>query len=111
MVRKHQGYHNRTRHVYRKNVRARGLPGLSQFLIDYEVGMKIDIVGNPTFQKRGFPHRRFHGKTGTIIAPRGRCFEVEVKIGNKMKKIYIGQEHFKINKDWETRNAAVVANK
>ena len=84
---KGQGYHQKTRRLHRKNVRHRGLRGLlAKYLVDYEVGMKVDIIGDPAIQKRGFPHRRFHGKTGTIVELRGRCFGVDVKDGNKILK-------------------------
>ncbi len=100
----HNGYYSKTRRVYRKKVRQRGLPGLSKFLIDYQPGNVIDIRGDPSFQKRGLPHRRFIGKTGTIVSIRGRCFEVAVKDINKMKTIFIGSEHISMNKDWQMRN-------
>ncbi len=99
---KGNGYHSKTRRLHRKKVRYRGLRGvLSKYLVDYEVGMKVDIVGDPAFQKRGFPHRHFHGKTGTIVELRGRCFGVAVKDGDKMKRLYIGREHIRINRSWQ----------
>lgn len=104
MPKHHNGYRAKTRSLFRKRVRERGLPGLSRWMIDYETGMKVDILGDPSFQKRGLPHRRFVGKTGVIVAQRGRCYEVNVKDQNRMKTIFIGREHIRINKDWQIRN-------
>ncbi|MHA1744744.1 MAG: 50S ribosomal protein L21e, partial [Promethearchaeota archaeon] len=40
---RHHGYRAKTRRLYRKNVRKRGLPGLSRFMVEYAPGNKIDI--------------------------------------------------------------------
>ena len=95
---KHHGYRSKTRRIFRKKVRKRGLPGLSKFMIEYKPGDKVDIVGDPSFQKRGFPHRRFHGETGVVFEERGRCYGVNFKLGDKMKTIFIGREHLRLNK-------------
>ena len=95
---KNKGYRVKTRSIFRKKVRARGLKSLRRFLIEYEVGDKVDIVADPAFQKRGMPHKRFHGKTGTVVELRGRCFVVKVKDQNKMKTLIIGKEHIRKNK-------------
>jgi large subunit ribosomal protein L21e len=105
MPRNH-GYRNKTRHRYQKNVRERGICGLSRFMVDYEPGDKVDILGDPMFQKRGLPHRRFQGKTGIVLSPRGRCYEVAVMIGNKQKIIFIGREHIRMNKDYQMHKEA-----
>ncbi|MHA1719109.1 MAG: 50S ribosomal protein L21e [Promethearchaeota archaeon] len=100
---KHHGYRSKSRRIYRKNVRARGLPGLSKFMVDYHVGDKVDIIGDPSFQKRGLPHRRFHGKTGVVFEERGRCYGVHVKDGNKMKTLFLGREHLRLNKTFQLK--------
>jgi large subunit ribosomal protein L21e len=101
MVRAHHGYHAKgTRGVYRKKVRQRGLPGLSRFMIEYDVGDKVNIVGDSSFQKGGLPHRRFWGRTGIITEKRGRCYEVEVKFGKKIKKIYLSKAHMRLDKSY-----------
>lgn len=43
------------------------------------------------------PHRRYHGRTGVIIGIRGRCYEVQVKLGNAKKMLIIGKEHLRLN--------------
>lgn len=78
-------------------MRKRGLGSIEKYLIDYNIQDKVDIIGDPSVQKRGLPHRRHYGKTGTVIGQRGRCFLVEVKLGNSKKTIIIGREHLRLN--------------
>ncbi len=103
MVR-HHGYRTKTRRIHRKNVRARGLAPLGRYLIEYNVGDRVDIIGDPSIHKRGFPHKRFQGKTGVIIGQRGRCFEVEIKDQNRKKLLIVGVEHMRKNKLAELAN-------
>ena len=105
----HNGYRSKSRRILRKSVRDRGLPGLSRFMVEYSISDKVDIVGDPSFQKRGLPHRRFHGKTGLIVSLRGRCYEIKVKDGNKMKTLFLGREHLRLNKDHQMVMAAKAA--
>jgi large subunit ribosomal protein L21e len=94
---KHRGYRTKTRHKHRKNVRDRGLGSVEKYLIDYEINDKVDIITDPSQHLRGMPHSRFHGRTGTIIGIRGRCYLVEVRLGNSMKTLIIGREHIRLN--------------
>ena len=94
---KHRGYRKKTRQKHRKNVRDRGLGSVEKYLIDYEVNNKVDIITDPSQHKRGMPHSRYHGRTGTIIEKRGRCYLVEVKLGNATKTLIIGTEHLRLN--------------
>lgn len=93
----HKGYRNKTRQRHRKNVRARGLGSIDKYLIDYSIGDYVDVITDPSQHKRGMPHRRYHGMTGIIIGIRGRCFEVQVKLGNSKKQLIIGREHLRLN--------------
>ncbi len=79
-------------------MRDRGLGSIEKYLIDYEINDKVDVVTDPSQHRRGFPHRRYHGLTGTVIGKRGRCYEVQVKIGNNKKMLIIGKEHLRTNR-------------
>jgi len=96
-VTKHRGFRTKTRHKHRKNVRKRGLGSVEKYLIDYNMDDKVDIITDPSQHKRGMPHSRYHGRTGTIIGQRGRCYLVEVKLGNSKKTLIIGKEHLRLN--------------
>jgi len=98
----HKGYRAKTRRLHRKNVRKRGLGSTEKYLIEFDIGDKVDIITDPSVQKRGMPHRRMHGKTGTIIGVRGRCYEVQVRIGKSKKMIILGKEHLRKNQGNQT---------
>jgi len=93
----HKGYRNKTRKRYRKHPREKGLGPVDKYLLDYKTGDKVDIITDPSQHKRGLPHRRFYGRTGTIIGSKGRCLEVEVKLGNSKKTLILGKEHIRLN--------------
>jgi large subunit ribosomal protein L21e len=93
----HKGYRNKTRKRFKKHARDRGLGSVDKFLIDYSVGDKVDIISDSSKHKRGLPHRRYHGRTGTVIGERGRCYEIEVKLGNANRLLIVGKEHIRLN--------------
>lgn len=93
----HKGYRNKSRQLHRKNCRDRGLGSIEKYLEDFNINDRVDIITDPSCHKRGMPHRRYHGKTGIIIGLRGRCFLVEVKLGNSKKTLIIGREHLRLN--------------
>ncbi|MBD3405999.1 MAG: 50S ribosomal protein L21e [Candidatus Lokiarchaeota archaeon] len=97
MVKKSHGFRARTRSLMSKKVRSRGLQPLSNVLIDYEIGQRVDIVIDPGFHK-GMPHRRYHGRTGVITGKRGRAYEIDVSLGKAMKKLIIRPEHLRPNR-------------
>lgn len=89
-----KGFRARTRKVFRKHPRKRGLPPLSRILYEYKIGEKAVILVEPAVHK-GMPHRRFHGKVGTVIERRGRAYVLEVRDGGKMKKVIARPEHLR----------------
>ncbi len=94
MVKKSHGYRARTRSLMTKKVRKRGLRPLSQVLVDYKMGDKVDIIIDPGFHK-GMPHRRYHGRTGTVSGIRGRAVQVKVSLGKAVKNLIIRPEHLR----------------
>lgn len=94
---KHRGYRKKTRQKHRKNVRDRGLGSVEKYLIDYNINDKVDIITDSSQHRRGMPHFRYHGRTGTITGQRGRCYLVKVKLGNSTKTLIIGTEHLRLN--------------
>ncbi len=95
MVKPPKGFRHRTRKVLRKHIREKGaVPPLSLLLYKYSVGDKVHIVINPAIHK-GMPHRRYHGKTGTVIGKRGKCYIVEVYLGDKRKVLIVRPEHLR----------------
>lgn len=43
--------------------------------------------------QKGMPHRRFHGRVGTIVEKRGRSYVISVSQGDAMKEIIARPEH------------------
>ncbi len=89
-----KGFRARTRKVFSKHPRRRGLPPLSRLIREYHLGEKVAIVVDPSVHK-GMPHRRFHGKIGTVVERRGRAYVIEVRDGGKIKKVIARPEHIK----------------
>ncbi|MHA1631302.1 MAG: 50S ribosomal protein L21e [Candidatus Freyarchaeota archaeon] len=94
MVRKSKGYKSRTRKLLRKHPRRRGIPSPDKLLYDYKVGEKVTIIIDPSIHK-GMPHKRFHGKVGTVIEKRGRAYVLSVMVGSKEKKVIARPEHLR----------------
>jgi large subunit ribosomal protein L21e len=65
--------------------------------MDYDINDKVDIITDPSYHKNGMPHKRYHGRTGTVLGQRGRCYLVEVKLGNSTKILIVGVEHLRLN--------------
>ena len=86
------GYRNRTRHVLKKRIREKGLSPINRILMDYAVGQKVTIKIDPSTVK-GMPHRRFQGRTGTVIEKRGRAWVINMHMGGYEKIVIARPEH------------------
>lgn len=91
-MRKSKGYRAGTRHLLKKKPRERGKIRLSNLLYRYEPGNCVVIKIDPSVQK-GMPHKRYHGKVGTVIDRRGRSYIVSVTQGKAVKEIITRPEH------------------
>jgi large subunit ribosomal protein L21e len=91
-MRKSKGYRRGTRRLLKKAPRERGKPKLGKLLYGYEPGSRVIIKIDSSIQK-SLPHRRFHGKIGTVKAKRGRGYVVSVAQGDAVKEIIVRSEH------------------
>jgi len=89
---KSKGYRTRTRRLLRKKPRERGKLRLSKLLYQYQPGNRVVIKINPSVHK-GMPHKRYHGKVGTIVEKRGKSYIINVTQGNTAKEIIVRPEH------------------
>lgn len=96
-MRKSQGYRSRTRQLLRKNPREKGKLKLSKLLYEYQEGSKVVIKIDPSVQK-GMPHKRYHGRIGTVIGKRGRSYVVNVTQGDAVREIVVRPEHLEPHK-------------
>ncbi|MGA3404270.1 MAG: 50S ribosomal protein L21e [Candidatus Bathyarchaeia archaeon] len=91
-MRRSKGYRSRTRSLLRKHPRERGKIGLSRILRAYQIGDKVTILLEASVHK-GMPHRRYHGRSGTIQEKRGKSYVVNVEMGKQTKQIIARPEH------------------
>jgi len=75
-------------------VREKGLAPLSRIIYPYREGDKVSIVIDPSVHK-GMPHRRYHGKVGTIIGRRGKAYVIKVNLGDKEKTLIVRPQHIR----------------
>jgi large subunit ribosomal protein L21e len=87
-----KGYYTGARRVLSKKPRERGKPKLGKLLIEYALGSQVIVKMDSSVQK-SLPHKRFHGKIGTVLEKRGRGYVVSVADGAAVKKIIVRSEH------------------
>jgi len=90
----HNGPRKKTRYKFKKDLRSRGVLPVTLVIQQFEIGQKVHIVCEPSIQK-GMPHRRFHGKTGSVVGQRGRAWLVEIRDGNKNKTVISRPQHLR----------------
>ena len=93
-MRKSKGYRARTRKLFSKPPRKRGMAPLGPLLHDYIEGESVSINIDPSVHK-GMPHRRFQGKIGKILEKRGRAYVVVLKVGKLVKKVITLPDHIR----------------
>ena len=92
-----KGYYTGTRHLLKKAPRDKGKPKIGKLLIAHALGSQVIIKMDSSVQK-SMPHKRFHGKIGTVVEKRGRGYVVSVAQGDAMKQIIVRSEHLEAYK-------------
>ena len=87
-----KGYYAGTRSLLKKATREKGKPKIRKILQDYQLGSRVIIKMDSSTQK-SMPHKRFHGKIGTVKEKRGRGYVVVVPQGKSVKEIIVRSEH------------------
>jgi large subunit ribosomal protein L21e len=65
---------------------------LSKLLYEYQPGNQVVIKIDSAVHK-GMPHKRYHGRVGTVLNKRGRSYVVNVSQGDAMREIIVRPEH------------------
>ncbi|MEM2148165.1 MAG: 50S ribosomal protein L21e [Candidatus Bathyarchaeia archaeon] len=91
-MKKSKGYRSKTRRLLKKNPREKGRIKLSKILYEYQPGSSVVVKIDSSVQK-GMPHRRYHGRIGTVIGKRGRSYIISVTQGDAVKEIIVRPEH------------------
>ena len=87
-----KGYRSRARRLLTKEPRQRGKLRLSKLLYEYQPGASVVIKIDSSVHK-GMPHRRYHGRIGTVLNKRGRSYVVSVSQGDAVREIIVRPEH------------------
>jgi large subunit ribosomal protein L21e len=96
-MRKSKGFRSGARRLLTKEPREHGKLRLSKLLYEYEPGNRVLIRIDSSVHK-GMPHRRYHGRVGTIIDKRGRSYVISVSQGDALKEIIVRPEHLEPSK-------------
>ena len=96
-MKKSKGYMRGTRRLLKKEPREKGKIRLSKLLHEYQSGSNVIIKIDPSVQK-GMPHKRYHGKIGTVVAKRGKSYVLSVNLGDAVKEIIVRPEHIEPHK-------------
>ena len=96
-MRKSKGYRSGARSLLTKEPRERGKMRLSKLLQEYPPGTSVVVMIDSSVQK-GMPHKRYHGKVGTIVNKRGRSYVLKVPLGDAVKEIIVRPEHLEPHK-------------
>ncbi|MBS7632862.1 50S ribosomal protein L21e [Candidatus Bathyarchaeota archaeon] len=91
-MKKSKGFRVGTRQLLRKEPRERGKIRLSKLLYEYQPGNSVIIKIDSSVQK-GMPHKRYHGRVGTIVDKRGRSYVISITQGDAVKEIVVRPEH------------------
>ena len=91
-MRKSKGYRSGTRRLFTKEPRERGKMKLSRLLYEYQPGSQVVVQIDSSVHK-GMPHRRYHGRVGTVLSKRGRSYVISVSQGDALKEIIVRPEH------------------
>ncbi len=89
-----KGLRSKTRGVFSKRPRDRGMPSPNKVLREFETGARVAIVNEPSVHK-GMTHKRFQGQTGIVSGKQGGSFVVEINHGGKAKTLVVRAEHLK----------------
>ncbi len=94
MVTRSHGFRVGTRRKLRKKPRERGKLRLSSHLQEFKVDERVIVDIDSSYHK-GMPHKRFIGKHGKVLEKKGKSYIIEIKEGNKYKKVICAPTHLK----------------
>ncbi len=93
-TKKPSGHSHGFRHKSRSLLTKKYPRGVSFLLYEYKVGGRA-LVKIDSRQHKGMPHRRYHGKVGTIREVGRRTLILDIKLGKKMKTLITRLDHVK----------------
>ena len=94
MAQRMGGSRRKSRHKLSKNVREHGKISLPAYFQIFTKGDPVFLVADPSIH-RGLYHARFHGRAGTVVGPRGKCYEIAIKDVHMHKVLIVHPVHLK----------------
>ena len=88
------GFRRKTRRKLTKGVRQKGKISIRKFFQKFTEGERVYLVAEPAHQK-GMYLPRFHGKSGVVVGNQGTNYYIQIKDGNKPKKLLVHPVHLK----------------
>ncbi len=82
------------RHKSRSVLTKKAPRGVSFLLREYHTGDRALVIIDSR-QHKGMPHRRYHGKVGTVMEAGRRSVTLNIKLGNKAKTLITRLDHIK----------------
>ena len=92
MVKSSKGFRSRTRGVFTKAARDRGMPPVTRFLQEFDVGDRV-IVRLEASDPHGMPHPRYQGRVCVVLGRRGRAYVLSFLDGGKPKELIANPIH------------------
>ncbi len=92
MVTRLAGGRKKSRNKMKKSFRTRGKLSLTKYFQEFKKGDKVILRAEPAYQKALY-NLRFHNKVGVIIGKKGKCYELTIKDGGKLKKLIVHPIH------------------
>jgi large subunit ribosomal protein L21e len=86
MVKSSKGFRSRSRGTFTKEARERGLPPVSRFLREFQIGDRVMVRIEPS-DPHGQPHPRYQGRTCTVVGKSGRAYRIAFLDGGKPKQL------------------------
>ncbi len=93
-TKKPSGHSHGFRHKSRSVMTKKQPRGVSFLLREYHEGERALVIIDSR-QHKGLPHRRYHGKVGTVTNVGRRAVTLDVKLGNKTKTLITRYDHIK----------------
>jgi large subunit ribosomal protein L21e len=93
-TKKPSGHSHGYRHKSRAVLTQKYPRGVSFLLREYHEGDRALVIIDPR-QHKAIPHRRYHGKVGTVRKVGRRAITLDVKLGNKTKTLITRLDHIK----------------
>ncbi len=93
-TKKPRGHSHGFMHKARSSMTKDHARGVSFLLRTFKEGDKALVIIDPS-QHKALPHRRYHGKVGTVTGVGRRTVTLDVKLGDKTKTLITRLDHIK----------------